>query len=214
MRHVAKNEVITEVIPFLQKGFVRLDMGSIREKLETLPWVFEVRLQREWPNSVVIEIVEQQAIAQWGDKGYLNHRGELFTPEQVNVQKGLPVLDGPENSTKQVMDYYRSVGDLMREQGLALQSLTLDKRGSWRALLAARFEFDAAELDITELSDAENSRIKNNSVEVVIGRDEVLEKMQRFIQVYNKALPKNLVAVKKVDMRYSNGVAVSWHQQS
>lgn len=187
LRHVEKSRVISEVTPFLQQGFISLDMAAIRQQLTNLPWVYQVRLERVWPNNITINIVEQQAIAQWGEEGYLNHRGEMFNPKKKVAVNDLPVLKGPEYSTKTVMSHYRSIGELLKEQGLYLKSLIMSERGSWQALLS-------------------------NGVQIELGRDQVVEKVKRFVFVYQQALPKGLVAVKKVDMRYSNGVAVSWQR--
>ena len=189
LRHVDKSIIVEAVTPYLAVGFIRLDMAGIRQQLQQMPWVYEVRLQRTWPNSVTINIVEQQAIAQWGEKGFLNHRGELFKPEKLVVMKDLPLLAGPDSSSKEVMNNYRSIAELLNKQGLTLNSLSVDQRGSWQARL-------------------------NGGVILKMGKEQVLEKVQRFVLVYKKALPRDLVAVKSIDMRYSNGVAVSWQRQS
>ncbi|MCR8923685.1 cell division protein FtsQ/DivIB [Dasania sp. GY-MA-18] len=189
LRYVNKEAVIAEVSPFLQQGFVRIDMAAIRKQLQQLPWVYEVRVRRQWPNEVAITIVEQQAIAQWGQRGFLNHRGELFKPKPMVKVPGLPLLAGPDESSKTVMANYRAVGELLRSQGLELSSFQLSARGSWLAIL-------------------------KEGVSLSIGRDQLMEKMQRFVYVYQKTLAGNLAAIKSIDMRYSNGLAVSWRQQT
>ena len=189
LKHVKKAVVVEAVTPFLTAGFIRLDMDGIRTELEKMPWVYEVRLQRAWPNNISINIVEQQAIAQWGNNGFLNHRGELFKPQAVTEIQGLPLLAGPDSSSKQVMNYYRSIAELLGRQGLALTGLSVDQRGAWQAEL-------------------------NGVVILKMGKEQVLEKVKRFARVYKQALPKDLVAVKTIDMRYSNGLAVGWHQPS
>lgn len=189
LRHVDKKAVVAEVSPFLDQGFVRLDMAAIQEKLQLLPWVYEVRVQRQWPNEIIINVVEQQAIAQWGDLGYLNHRGELFKPQVVSKDLSLPLLIGPEAESKGVMTNYRAIGEMLRRQGLELTVLKLSDRGSW-----------AVEL--------------RGGVTINVGRDQLMEKIQRFVYLYKKVLANNLMLAKEIDMRYSNGIAVSWREQS
>ncbi|WP_019531251.1 cell division protein FtsQ/DivIB [Dasania marina] len=189
LRYVNKEKVIAEVRPFLQQGFVRIDMAAIRKQLQKLPWVYEVRVQRLWPNEVAINIVEQQTIAQWGERGFLNHRGELFKPKPMVKVPGLPLLAGPDESSKTVMANYRAVGELLRHQGLELERFQLNTRGGWQATL-------------------------RGGVTLSIGRDQLMEKMQRFAYVYQKTLASNLASIKSIDMRYSNGLAVSWREQT
>jgi cell division protein FtsQ len=45
---------------------------------------------------------------------------------------------------------------------------------------------------------------------VVLGRDQVTERFERFVTVYQERLVSRANEVKRVDARYSNGVAVKW----
>jgi cell division protein FtsQ len=51
-------------------------------------------------------------------------------------------------------------------------------------------------------------------VEVAIGRDQVMEKMRRFITVYDQHLSEVWQDVTAIDVRYTNGVAVQWSADS
>ena len=50
----------------------------------------------------------------------------------------------------------------------------------------------------------------SNGIEVVLGRDQVTERFDRFVTVYQERLVSRANEVKRVDARYSNGVAVKW----
>jgi cell division protein FtsQ len=45
---------------------------------------------------------------------------------------------------------------------------------------------------------------------ISIGDGDVSEKIKRFITAHEQYLSKNLNEVKKVDLRYTNGLAVEW----
>jgi cell division protein FtsQ len=122
-RHVVKESIVAEVMPFLADGFVRLDLMGIQKTLSLRPWVYEVMVARQWPNEVVINVVEQTPIARWGDSGFLNHRGELFLPEDlegVRLPKDLPLLDGPDDSANELMAYYREWHSVLLEKNLSI----------------------------------------------------------------------------------------------
>ncbi|MBL83971.1 MAG: cell division protein FtsQ, partial [Marinobacter sp.] len=49
-----------------------------------------------------------------------------------------------------------------------------------------------------------------NGIEVVLGRDQVEARFERFVTVYQERLASRSDEVRRVDARYSNGVAVQW----
>ena len=44
----------------------------------------------------------------------------------------------------------------------------------------------------------------------MFGRDRVMEKLQRFLAMYDLSLNKYLADIKRIDLRYQNGLAVEW----
>ena len=47
---------------------------------------------------------------------------------------------------------------------------------------------------------------------VILGRDHLVARMERFVVVYGQVLQKQLDAVRYADARYANGVAVRWDE--
>lgn len=191
-RQVDKNLISSKIEPLLGVGFLRLDLNQVRNQLRELPWVFDVQVSRSWPSEIVVAVEEQTPIARWGEEGFLNHRGELFVPERrhdefLDVAR-LPALVGPEGSSKNVMNHYRELSEMLSQYGLVLSDLRLDDRGSWYAKL-------------------------RNGTEMRLGDGEVMEKMRRFLSAYRFALADKFDSARAVDMRYSGGFAVSWKNQ-
>ena len=47
---------------------------------------------------------------------------------------------------------------------------------------------------------------------MLLGRDQVVEKMRRFTAIYQKALEQESEKIARIDLRYANGLAVAWHE--
>lgn len=189
LQHVNREVLVDRVTGHLAAGYLGLDLPAIQLELEEEPWVYRAVVERRWPRELKITIVEETPIAVWGRGGLLNHRGRIFEPEKNQRYRGeLPVLDGPEGSALEMMRQYRLMSQLLGDENLMLHSLEMSARGSW----AARIE---------------------NGVELVLGRQEPLEKLRRFLWVYRQTLAADFAKVARVDMRYVNGLAVAWAEQ-
>ncbi|MEH6558646.1 MAG: cell division protein FtsQ/DivIB [Oceanicoccus sp.] len=185
-KHVDKEAVITKVKPFLEDGFVMLDLQGIREQLIQQPWIFDVALARHWPDEIEIMVEEQTVIARWGDAGFLNHRGELFRPAITNIiEDDLPVLDGQDTDTALVVNHFRELSAVLAEHHLGLKKLQLNERNTWLASL-------------------------DSGVEIIIGSGAVMEKMRRLLSAYEQGLSTDFGQIESIDMRYNNGFSVAW----
>ena len=130
-QRVSPGQIEKAVAPFSQSGFMSADLDGIQRAVEALPWVEHARIQRRWPNSLHVTVIEQTAAARWGDSGLLNTRGELFVREATHVPAELPRLSGPEGTESQVAQRYLAVQGRMLEAGMRIAALRLDERGAW-----------------------------------------------------------------------------------
>lgn len=188
-RQVDKQLIIDRVQPFLGEGFLRLDLDAIRQRLRSEPWIFDVSISRRWPNEIAIAVEEQSVIARWGEHGFLNYRGELFIPETVNrdwIQaEKLPLLNGPQESSTDVMNHFRELNDTLSQHGLNIRELGLNEHGGWYATL-------------------------DNGIDMYLGSGDIMQKMRRFLVAYRSVLASQFYKAKSVDMRYNGGFAVAW----
>ena len=169
----------------LHGGFVTCNLDQVRSAIEALAWVDRARVQRRWPAAVLVQIVEQQPAARWGDDGLLNTRGELFVTGASHLPPELPRLDGPPGTEAAVARRYMSVQGRLLDQGLRLTALRLDARGAW-------------EMDLS------------NGLTVRLGRSQVDERIDRFIRVAAQVIAGHAADVSYIDMRYSNGFSIGW----
>ena len=83
------------------------------------------------------------------------------------------------------MQQYQMLSQMLRPLGFSITRLELRERGSW--FLST-----------------------GQGVEILLGRDHLVEKMRRFISIYEKTLKEQIANIERVDLRYPNGLAVAW----
>ena len=184
-QRVTPIQVEAAVADGLQSGFLTVDLGALRERVQALDWVDRANVGRRWPDTLIVRVTEHQAAARWGDSGLLNVRGELFTEHSQHSFPELPSLAGPRGSERDVARRYLAVRGKLVEAELSLDSLSMDERGSWRLVLGG-------------------------GQEIRLGRRDIDERLYRFFDVVAPALAAELASVEYVDLRYTNGFAVGW----
>jgi len=45
---------------------------------------------------------------------------------------------------------------------------------------------------------------------LVLGREQIVEKIRRFVVVWRSGLEQHMDKISSIDLRYPNGIAVSW----
>lgn len=166
-------------------GLVSVDLAAVRRAVEQLPWVDVATVERQWPRSLSIRVVEQVPAARWGANGLLNIRGELFISEARHIPAELPRLSGPRGSEHEVARRYLAAQGQLVEAGMRLTAVRLDPRGSW--------EFDL-----------------DNGITVRLGRRQVDERFARFVAAGVGQIAAHANDISYVDMRYTNGFAIGW----
>ncbi|MGA0103467.1 MAG: cell division protein FtsQ/DivIB [Steroidobacteraceae bacterium] len=184
-QRVAAVEVEQVLRTTLAGGFLSANLGELRSAIEGMTWVDRARLQRRWPDTLAVEVIEQQVAARWGEDSVVNTRGELFVSGLALMPAELPRLNGPEGSEALVAQRYLAIQERLGHQGLRLKALTLDERGAW-------------EMELT------------NGVLVRLGRNQVDQRTERFIRVASQVIAGRAAEVSHVDMRYSNGFSIGW----
>lgn len=188
-QRVTSLQVEEAVASDLERGFLSVDLDELRAHVQQLDWVDHVNVGRAWPDTLIVRVTEHRAAARWGKTGLLNVRGELFTDNAQHAFPELPSLAGPAGSEDEVARRYLSVRGRLAEANLVLESLSMDERGAWELVLAG------------------DKRVR-------LGRRDIDERLARFFDVVAPALAGKLPRVKYVDLRYTNGFAVGWAEQS
>lgn len=178
-----------QVLPEVQGGFFSVRLELIRDALMQVPWVEDVSIHRQWPQALRIRVIEKQPVAFWGEQGFISSRGVLFKPENINKELALPVLAGLEGQHGVMLKQLGKVQLLLSDLDMYVVKMKQDNRRSWTLLLSPGFELR-------------------------LGRDDMYERLQKFVDIYKPHLKAREQNIKHVDMRYTNGFAVAYKEQS
>ena len=164
-------------------GFFNLDVDYLQNKMMINPWVKSVSVRRIWPDSIRVSIREQDPVAYWGEHALLNEQADMFAP--VDIPSGAPFvqLNGPIGTEAMVLEQYRYLKQSVAEIGLDVVGVEMNERRSW--------EFTTAD-----------------GVVIKLGRDNLVEKVQRLKTAYSGALATSWERISMVDLRYTNGLTV------
>jgi cell division protein FtsQ len=173
------------VVKEIDGGFLSINLSHLSDVLRQHPWVDQVNVRREWPSILKVEVVEEVPIARWGEKGFLNRLGEELLIKNNSHLGALPVLRADFGSSRDMMENYQLMAELLIPTGLKIAELKRDNLGVWF--------IDTA-----------------TGLRLVIGRDQVSEKIRRFTTVWAAGLSQQLKHIKTIDLRYPNGLAVAW----
>lgn len=170
-------------------NFFTVDLDAVRAAALKLPWVDQVTVRRIWPDTLNMWVEEQQPVARWGDSRLVNGRGDLFTPEPEALDAELPRLTGPDDSAVEMVARYQRMTSRFVALKLDIAHLARDGRGAWTVGF-------------------------KQGVELKLGHSDTEARVERFVQIYPRLEQVEEHRVKRVDMRYANGVAVLWGEAS
>jgi len=169
----------------LRGTFFTLRLAEARASLQRVPWVKTIALRRQWPDTLLVTIIEHQPLARWTEGTLVDREGEVFA---ADFSGELPQLSGPEGSARLVAARYLDYGAALAGRAAAISELSLSSRGGWRLRTSG-----------------------SPSLTIEIGRSEPAERLARFIANYGRtvaALARAGARVDYVDLRYGNGFAV------
>ena len=138
---VTHNSAVTlraTVTPQITGNFFTADLARARTAFESVPWVRQAVVRREFPNKLRATLVEHVPVAHWGDEAssrLVNGFGEIFEANAAEVDDKLPRLDGPPDQAGQILGMYRLLVPLFAPYEIGIEELGLSSRGSWHVLL-------------------------------------------------------------------------------
>ncbi|VAW62519.1 Cell division protein FtsQ [hydrothermal vent metagenome] len=184
-----KEQLRKQTIPVINGGFFNVDLPLIRNALVDLPWVEDVSVRRQWPDTLLVRVIEKKPVVLWGEKGVISAKGQLFLPQQKPALK-LPHLYGPKGQHEPMLRELARMQAWLLETGLYIENLELNARRSWTLTMST-------------------------GMELRLGRKQMHERLNRFVSVYQETLKTEMLRktgrkIKHIDMRYTNGFAVAW----
>jgi len=179
---VNAEQVRSMLAPVVDTGFFAVNLVEVRAAASEVPWVADVQARKVWPDTIQVKIIEHRPVAHWRDDQMISSGGQAFRINGPQIQ-GLPVLLGPEQRVDAVVKMWREMNEALAPLGKDITRLELQQRGAWVAEL-------------------------NNGVTLYLGREAVLERLQRFVVSWPDLARKNGDQPFDIDLRYTNGFAV------
>ena len=180
-RRVDVDKVLQVVRNDVRGNFFTVDIERLRKSLERLPWVRKVNIRREFPRKLEVLLEEHQALARWNSSTLVNQQGEVFI---AGSEESLPKFTGQDGAAAEMTEYYTQFSQQLAALDLQVTQVALSARHAWQLHL-------------------------NNGMVLELGREDMQQRLARFVEVYPYSIAAIQGQVKYVDLRYRNGFAVS-----
>ncbi|MDI9819217.1 MULTISPECIES: cell division protein FtsQ/DivIB [unclassified Legionella] len=182
-RHISHQELESVLIKYLNASFFSLAAGKLYTELASLEWVSQAQVERVWPDTLKISLIEKRPVATWNN-ALVTKDGELFN-EGGTLDSSLPHLRGPVNQQKEVLQVYKKMSKILSIYGLHVASLEWRENQAWELTLA-------------------------NGVILRLGKRDLETRITRFCKAYPAVFAERSQQLASVDLRYPRGMAVQW----
>ena len=178
--HVTQQQVKLVVQQRLHGNFFSTDLDAASAAFTKLPWVREASVRRVWPNALEVTLQEHEAVARWNDGALVNRYGEVYRAASDAM---LPNLSGPDGSVLEVLQANREFARILQPLQLKPVAVVLNDRRSWSLVLS-------------------------NGMRLALGREQVQQRLMRWVAVYPLTMAQLAVPIAEIDLRYRQGFAV------
>lgn len=167
-------------------NLLKADLQSYLAKIETVDWVGQVDVRRDWQQGIVVNVVPRQAVAKFGSERLVDANGTVFKPADSNDlnNASLMQLQGDSQNAVVMMQQIKQVSDWFMPLGMKIEEVIVTPRMAWL------FRFD-------------------NGLRVLVDNDNTSEKLYRLSIMLQNQLKPQLKTLQTVDLRYKNGMAIT-----
>jgi cell division protein FtsQ len=181
--HITHRDLEGILNKYWDASFFSLPVGKLYAELTDFEWTDRVQIERIWPDTLKIILVEKVPVATW-NSAMLTAEGELFN-EGGKPDNKLPHLSGPANQQKEVLQVYKKMSKILSTYGLHAASLDWRDNQAWEVTLA-------------------------NGIQLRLGKRDLETRITRFCKAYPAVFAEKSDRLTSVDLRYPRGMAVHW----
>lgn len=172
-----------EIHPLVADGFFAVDINKIKETISEFPWVEHVMVRKNWPDQVIVNIIEKKPLAIWNHEKILSSEGDIFSPDHIEQFSSLPLMLGPQGQQLTMMEKFSKIQEKLNPLQLKIAVLELSPYFVWSIKL-------------------------HNDIMIMLGQKDILTRVDQFVKVYPKIVGNYSKKVDYIDLRYTNGIAV------
>lgn len=185
--HVSHKELETILSQYVSASFFALPVLQLQNELNSMNWIESAYVERVWPDTLKIKLVERVPVASWGD-ALMTADGVLFNQGAPATDVNVPHLDGPSSQQLEVLQVYEKLSKILSSYSLNAARLQLRDNHSWILSL-------------------------ENGTKVYLGKNNLEARLLRFCKAYPAVFAEKSEQLASVDLRYPRGMAVQWKQQ-
>ena len=187
--YLSKPELARRVSEILDGNFINVDLQKLKRELVANVWIEKVSVQRVWPSTLKIDVVEQVPIARWGEEGFINRYGEVIKASGMNMLEKLPVLHGDVSKSGEIAQNYLTIARLLAPKKLFVSRMTLTDDGVWSVEI-------------------------NGDLTLMLGRQDLMGRISLFNELFDSQFKDRLAHIDSIDFRYRNGFSIRWRATS
>lgn len=168
-------------------NFLQADLQTYIDEISKIAWVEQVDIRRDWQKGLIVNVTPRRAVARFGSERLVDANGVVFRPadqSEIDTQTWIQ-LQGDEKDVLLMMQQVKQVNDWYVPLGLKLKEVIVSSRMTWL------FRFD-------------------NGLGVLVDHDNTSEKLYRLSVMLHSQLRHKLPKIQTIDLRYKNGMAVTW----
>lgn len=183
-QHMSHKELETVLEKYLSSSFFLLPVTRLHAELSALEWTQQAEVERVWPDTLKITLVEKIPVAAWND-ALLTRDGKIFNEGAAKNDILLPHLKGPVKQQEEVLQVYEKMSKILSVYGLQPASLEWRENRAWELGLS-------------------------NGVQLRLGKRDLETRIIRFCKAYPAVFGEKPEQLVSVDLRYPRGMAVQW----
>lgn len=183
--HYADSNLLQDIAQQHMRGnILQVDLNEAQAAFATVPWIADAQVRRRLPDTIEIQLTERKPIAYWGDDKLVDSEGRVFV---VESNLDLPTFEGPNGTEKNMVDQFALFQAELSKQNLKIAKLIHTSRSAWSIVLS-------------------------NGITIHLGRENINERLTRFVNIWSELFAKQANTIGYVDMRYKDGFATQARQ--